>query len=154
MGRRTVQKICKEANVDGILSEPNMANVGRRTVEVDSFTEGVIRRSVLEAYSQKVFPTLDYMHKSRQEDPNFPRMSRTTLHKVMRKQLKFKFGKFNGKPIPMDRPDIAADRASYLRHARRYRQEGYHVSLLIFFFGEYFLTLFFVVDVLSGRVVD
>lgn len=61
------------------------------------------------------------------DDPNFPKMSRSTCYAVMRKQLKFKYKKFNGKPVPFERQDIASARHEYIRKVRYYRKLGYTV---------------------------
>jgi len=123
-----VYRIKKEEKRWGIPLKPKTGFSGRKKVEVDSFTEGVIRRAVLQFYSQKKYPNVIDLHRYFKEDDNFPSMSRSTLYRIMRRQLKFKFGKFEGKPIPMDRPDIAAHRAKYLRQIKKYRKEGRQVN--------------------------
>jgi hypothetical protein len=100
----------------------------RPKIVVDSFTEGVIRRNILQAYSNKEYLTTKKLHYRLLEDPNFPKMSVSTLWKVMRMQLGFKFLKFHNKPVPFERDDISAARHNYLRSIRNYRTQGYQVN--------------------------
>lgn len=126
-------------NRKGILSLPfnceNNFSISfwcRKEILVDSFTEGVIRRKILEGYSQKKFYTVRRLHQLLQEDPNFPRIKNcSTLQKIMKKQLKFKFVKFHSKPIPFERHDVQVARHSFLRNIRNLRRQNYNVSALI-----------------------
>jgi hypothetical protein len=96
---------------------------------VDSFTEGVIRRTILSGYRDKKFYTVQRLHELLQQDPNFPQFkSYKTLHKIMKKQLKFKFMKFHGKPIPFERFDVQVARHKFLRDIRKFRRMGYEVN--------------------------
>lgn len=112
----------------------------RKGIIVDSFTEGVIRRKILEGYTQKKFYTVKRLYEVLQEDPNFPKFkSYRTLHKIMRKQLKFKFVKFHSKPIPFERHDVQVARHSFLRSIRKLRRENYNVRVYLF---DYFINYF------------
>ncbi|XP_035715976.1 uncharacterized protein LOC118439060 [Folsomia candida] len=109
------------------ISPRKQGNSGRKGIIVDSFTEGVIRRKILEGYTQKKFYTVKRLYEVLQEDPNFPKFkSYRTLHKIMRKQLKFKFVKFHSKPIPFERHDVQVARHSFLRSIRKLRRENYN----------------------------
>lgn len=94
---------------------------------VDSFTEGVIRRKLLEGYANKVYYTVQRLHQKLSEDANFPTMSCRTLQRVMKRQLKFNFVKFHSKPIPFERHYVQVARHKFLRTIRRLRREGYEV---------------------------
>jgi len=96
-------------------------------VVVDSFTEGVIRRCILNGYQNKEYMTVRKIHTILKQDPNFPSMGYVTLWKVMKKQLKFKMRKFHNKPVPFERDDISAARHKYLRQIKKYRESGYNV---------------------------
>ncbi|OXA41138.1 hypothetical protein Fcan01_24091 [Folsomia candida] len=110
------------------ISPRKQGNSGRKGIIVDSFTEGVIRRKILEGYTQKKFYTVKRLYEVLQEDPNFPKFkSYRTLHKIMRKQLKFKFVKFHSKPIPFERHDVQVARHSFLRSIRKLRRENYNI---------------------------
>lgn len=103
----------------------------RKKIVVDSFTEGVIRRKILEAYAKREVLTSRQLHTLLRTDENFPVMCRQTLLNIMKSQLKFKYVKFHSKPIPFERPDITVARHTYLRKVRHYRSIGYKVI----FFG-------------------
>lgn len=122
----TVSRVISELKV-GELQHPKHSSRGRQKLELDSFSEGVVRRQVMEIYAAKQFPTLKQIHQNLQNDENFPKMSKHTLWRRMKKQLKFKFGRFQGKPVPMERDDIAAQRHHYLRSIKKYRREGYNI---------------------------
>jgi len=99
---------------------------------MDSFGEGVIRRTILQGYQDKEYFTIDKLHKKLQDDKNFPKLSKTTLYRIMKRQLKFKFLKFHDKPIPFERNDISAARHKYLRAVRKYRHEDYKVNRICY----------------------
>ena len=80
----------------------------------------------MEFYSKKTFPTLSKIHNQLQDDPNFPRLSITTLWRVMKEQLKFKFVKFEG-IWPLERPDIVKHRSDYLLKIKELRAKGYKI---------------------------
>lgn len=120
--------VSAEFTENGAVGPSRKRNSGRKKIEIDSFTEGVIRRGVLSFYAAKEFPSTKKLHAKLMDDLNFPRMSKSKLYKVMKKQLKFKFVKFHGKPVPLEREDIAAQRWKYLRTVRRLRREGYNVK--------------------------
>lgn len=90
--------------------------------------EGVIRRTLLQAYSNKEFLSRKALHARLMEDPGFPRMCDRTLLNIMRKQLKFRYRKFHTKPVPFEREDITIARHKYLKAVRHYRVQGYKVS--------------------------
>ena len=102
-------------------------NCGQKRLFVDCFAEGVIRRVVLNFYARKIVPSLEKIHHELMADNDFPRLSKTSLWRIMKKQLKFKFVNFNGKPIPLERSDIAAARAHYLKQISYYRRKNYEV---------------------------
>jgi len=125
--KATVKRIKAEHSNTGFVTRSRKLLSGRTNIVADSFTEGVIRRNILQYYADKEYPTLAKLHTKLQSDNNFPRMGKQTLRKIMKKQLKMKFIKYNKKPIPFDREDIAAHRCKYLRQIRKFRQEGYTV---------------------------
>src|SRR5689334_20803806 len=102
--------------------------VFRKKIVVDSFTEGVIRRKILEHYAKKEFLTMRKLHSILTEDTGFPKMSYVTLWRICKQQLKFKHLKFQSKPIPFEREDITIARHSYLRKVRYFRRLGYKVK--------------------------
>lgn len=115
VSERTVYNVANEERTGQLLNpSENRKRCGRKAVVIDSFTEGVIRRAVLQSYAEKKFPTLTALHATLSSDPNFPEMKRTTLRNIMKNTLKFKYVKTQGKPVPMERVDIAASRADYL----------------------------------------
>ena len=124
---RTVERVTSEYRRNGSLSKHQRHMSGRKKIEVDSFTEGVIRRAVMFSYANIIVPTLNMLHVELLSDAQFPGVSRSTLHRIMKNQLKFKFLKFHEKPVPMERFDVAAHRASYLRNIAKYRRQGYQV---------------------------
>jgi hypothetical protein len=91
---RSVNRVSKEFQSTGEVSKPKKFKAGRRKIVVDSFTEGVIRRAVLQFYADKTYPNLSLLHSRLSEDPHFPRMREMTLFNIMKKQLKFKFCRF------------------------------------------------------------
>ena len=128
VGLTTVQRILKDVRETGAVQPSKKSKTGRRSIVLDSFDEGVIRRAVLTMYSNKTFPTLDSLHATLKEDERFPRMSKQSLWRCCKKQLKFKFGKFQDKPVVMEREDITAHRQRYLLTIKKYRRENYNVS--------------------------
>ncbi|OXA61769.1 Ribosomal RNA small subunit methyltransferase G [Folsomia candida] len=134
VSERTVYNVANEERTGQLLNpSENRKRCGRKAVVIDSFTEGVIRRAVLQSYAEKKFPTLTALHATLSSDPNFPEMKRTTLRNIMKNTLKFKYVKTQGKPVPMERVDIAASRADYLtanttvRKVKYYRRNGYSI---------------------------
>jgi hypothetical protein len=47
----------------------------------------------------------------------------------MKRQLKFKFGKFENKPVIFEQDEITAHRQKYLLFIKKYRRQGYQVYL-------------------------
>src|SRR5947209_8558146 len=66
MPERTVKRLCAKVKAVGVKSP--MKRSGRKHVLIDSFTEGVIRRCVIEMYCSKTYPTLDILHAKLQGD--------------------------------------------------------------------------------------
>jgi hypothetical protein len=127
IGSTTLKRVLAEEKETGSPQPPKMANCGRKKFKIDCFGEGVIRRAVMEMYARREFPTLDKIHAQLQDDENFPKLSKSTLWSCMKKQLKFKFGRFENKPVIFERDDVTAQRQKYLLFIKKYRRQGYQV---------------------------
>ena len=94
---KTIKRVLQEHRKETSEHQTSKRKRGRKEIVVDCFTEGVIRRGILEAYKKNEVITTKVLHTRLQTDENFPRMSCCTLRKIMKKQLKFKFLKFQSK---------------------------------------------------------
>lgn len=78
-------------------------------------------------YAEGKYPDLKSILIKCREDPNFPQIGKTTLHKWLTKKCKMKFRRINKKPVYLERNDIRLQRENYLRSVRKYRKLGYKI---------------------------
>ncbi|CAG5109250.1 Protein of unknown function [Cotesia congregata] len=69
---------------------------GRPAIPVDIFLQGMIRQTIHGFYAEKMYPSLEMVHKKLQECEHIPDFKLTTL-KTWCKKLNFSYKKFNKK---------------------------------------------------------
>ena len=79
VGLSTVKRVLHEFDESGSVQPSKKSKKGRRSIRLDSFDEGVVRRAILAMYSNKTFPTLDNLHAQLQQDENFSKLSKSAL---------------------------------------------------------------------------
>jgi len=124
----TVKRTCKEKRDSGNLTSPmKKGKSGRSQVVFDEFLQGVIRRTVMDFYIRREYPTVDKLlsHLKKHVD-GFPDISSRTFLRRLRK-MGYRHKKFSKKPILMESADTAAKRNLYLRNVRRLRQQGWTI---------------------------
>ena len=84
---------------------------GRPRIQLDDFDKLGLTRLILGYYKRipPTLPTLDMIHSESQSLPGFPRMSRATLHRVIKRQG-FVVKKRNKKMMVYQRMDVVAHR--------------------------------------------
>jgi len=126
LSKNTICRVVKPN--DDQENEPSKASQRQsRLIECDDFTISTIRRILQDFYSVHEFPNVTKLWNKCMEDANFPRVGRSTFHKWLVKNCKFKYKKINKKPVFMERPDIIVQRATYLRKIKQYRDSGFHI---------------------------
>lgn len=119
VSRWTVQRVCEEASQ---FSEPSpkfdspRKSIKRKrpATELDDFDKDFLRRSVHEFYDRGEYPTSSKIRKIMEEKTGYVG-SQTSILRVMKK-LGFKYTKGNdGRKFLMERRDIVAARADFLR---------------------------------------
>ncbi|CAD6216031.1 GSCOCG00011240001-RA-CDS, partial [Cotesia congregata] len=86
----------------------------------------MIRQTIHGFYAEKMYPSLEMVHKKLQECEHIPDFKLTTL-KTWCKKLNFSYKKFNKKPVWMESVSVAAQRDTYLRQIAHYRENGYNI---------------------------
>ncbi|CAG5096696.1 Protein of unknown function [Cotesia congregata] len=99
---------------------------GRPAIPFDIFLQGMIRQTIHGFYAEKMYPSLEMVHKKLQECEHIPDFKLTTL-KTWCKKLNFSYKKFNKKPVWMENVSVAAQRDTYLRQIAHYRENGYNI---------------------------
>jgi transposase len=127
VSKSSVYKMIKENKTSGV--QPPLQSPGRPSVEIEDDLKQGLRRKVHSFFFKKEFPTLDKILVAVQEDSDYPRLSRSTLWKIL-KSLGFQWKKHNRKSILIDRPDIVAWRRDFLRKIRQCRNENKQIYYL------------------------
>ncbi|XP_041974434.1 uncharacterized protein LOC121729854 [Aricia agestis] len=96
-----------------------------KKIALDNFDLVALRNTVNSFYTvRKEVPTLKKILAAAKRDLNFPG-ERTTLRLILREQLGYKFKKCkNARLVLIQKPDIAAWRARYLRRMKENRELG------------------------------
>lgn len=112
------------------MSTPGKMRMKAPLISVDDMDKCILRRKIMEFYTvQKEMPTLNKLLKVAREEINFLG-SRETLRKIIR-DMGFRFRKCrNDRCVLIERNDIVAWRARYLRDISKYRREGRHIVYL------------------------
>lgn len=107
--------------------EVQNARSRRPMFECDDFLIAMLRRTVQTFYANKEYPDVSTILAKCKEDKNFPPISKSTLRIWLKKHCKMKHRKINKKPVFLERTDIKAQRATYLREIKRFRNEQYQI---------------------------
>lgn len=130
VSRWSVQKICAEAcntmdEGDTVckFSQPNRGVLRVKTVTgIDDFDRDIIRRTVHEFYDRGEYPTCKKLCDILREKINFTGCQ-SSLRKIL-KSIGFKYKKCNdGRHFLLERKDITAARATFLRKMHNVRKE-------------------------------
>lgn len=115
IGRRTVDRITNEFRSTGNVRTPGKNHNKKSPVsEPDSFQLHAIRLHIYNYYRRQEYPTLHKLMTSLAEADLY-HGSQTSLYSLVTKKLGFKFKKINGRKILLERTDIAALRAKFIR---------------------------------------
>lgn len=126
----SVDKVTKdEENKENLSPTPaiKMRKVRKPKYQCDQFMVCMIRRLTQDFYANKHFPTLTLLWKKCLENPDFPKVSRSTFHVWLIKHCKFKYRRINKKPVYLERCDIVVQRRTYLTKIKQYRRNGYKI---------------------------
>jgi transposase len=118
----------------GNLSTPTKAGKSGRKAQyvMDDFALGVVRRCVIQLYSENIWPTLDDIRKALHTrfPEEFPRRPSTgTVHRML-KLLGFKYQTFDSRKYILERGDIKGARTRYLRSIRETQNAGIPIVYL------------------------
>lgn len=126
----TVKRICSKLNkkndtVENAENPTFTSPVKQRSCTVtnfDDFNKCLLRRTILQFYERKEFPTLYKIKEELREKISFEG-SLESLRQVVIK-IGFKFGKINGRRYLMERSDVLSARSTFLQQMRRLRESS------------------------------
>src|SRR5690348_2620144 len=98
--KRTIN--CENPETSG----PKRVKFRKFKYKCDSFLVSYLRRVLYGFYERKEYPNLSEILKKCLQNPSFPKISKSLLHIWLTKHCKFKYKKFNKKPVYLDRKDI------------------------------------------------
>lgn len=131
VGTSTVKRLKQKFNASKSLSPCKKREKKRNYPQkCDEFAKNAIRRKMHSFFFQNKLPTLKKVLAEIKKDPELPDISKTTLHKILTKDLNFRFLNRNRNSKLIDREDIIAWRCRYLRQIKKYREEGRHIYYL------------------------
>jgi len=115
IGRSTVQRIVNEERSTGQVLTPGKHRVRQCPVmKLDSFAIDAIRQHIyLDYYLQKKYPTVAKLLCSLKEAGLYEGSS-SSLKTLLRK-INFRFSRVSGRKLLLERPDIVAARARFVR---------------------------------------
>ena len=97
---------------------------GRKPIILDSFSQSLLRRIVLNFYCRGEIPNLEKIHREAQDANDFPKMGLETLRKWLHK-LGYAVRKRSMKRKVYERMGVVAARHKFLQNIRKYRSLGY-----------------------------
>lgn len=128
IGQSSVKKVTREKcpenlhDPTSVLTTPGKLRSRASTkTDIDSFQEDAIRRHVYEYYRRKEFPTRKKLLVSLRESELFYG-GKTSLATVLKK-IGFKWKKFSGRKVLLERADIVAWRCRFLREVLKAKPE-------------------------------
>lgn len=92
--------------------------------KVDDFDKCAIRQIVHQFFSNNELPTLDKILHEVRRKANITKISRSSLHTVLKKNLGFKFAHRQRKSVLLERSDIITWRRRYLREIKKLREQN------------------------------
>lgn len=120
---RRVKQSVKQS--DSTESTAPKTSVGRPNIHISSFHQDCIRQTVHDFYVKKTYPTVaDVLQKLRENVPDFPEISQTTLLRCMH-SMKFEFKKFNSRSVCFQAQRIVDQRTTFFRLEQKYSDHGY-----------------------------
>lgn len=136
LSQTSVKKIIKEARImeaqgsTATFKSPRKNRFPKKRIEIDNFTEGVIRRKITQWYTvKKSIPSLKKLNAELKQD-NILNCSREYLRQTIRK-LGFKYLTCQSKrKVLIERHDIMRLRWHYIRDIKKYRREGKSIIFL------------------------
>lgn len=141
LSESTVGRICSKLNqackrsapeeppVTPTFNSPKKRSRSSPVTDFDQFDKDVLRRTVLNFYARKEIPTLCKIKEQLLKDGIVFDGCLTSLRKVLLK-IGFKFTKVDGRKFLMERSDIVASRAEFLREIKKYREQGANIVYL------------------------
>ena len=132
----TVKRICSKHNRDCVtkrsLEQPEFTSPKKRrcatVTNVDDFDQAVIRRTVSSFYERQELPTISKIAEELKEKDVF-HGSKESLRRIIL-QMGFKYAKVDGRKFLMERPDVVASRARFLREMQRIKQSHQNIVYL------------------------
>ena len=136
VGIRTVQRIVNEtkqsldASGSVVLKSPGKKHKRNKPVcDLDNFNKDVLRRTVFDMYTAGEFPTADKLVKKMKEKIGFAGSVSSMLRILKGLGFRYKMCN-NGRKFLMERSDIAAARATFLRKIHEVRMAGHNIFYL------------------------
>lgn len=115
----TVKRVTNDKEAANSAGSPVVVTPGKsrkrlcRVTETDNFDENAIRRHIYAYYSRKEYPTLKKLTASLSESGLFK--GKSTSLSIVLKKIGFRWKKFSGRKVLMERGDIVAWRCRFLR---------------------------------------
>lgn len=124
VGERTVYRLLNENSTKGHNSPPKKKKQTGLKSKVDDFDKCAIRQIVHQFFSNNELPTLDKILHEVRRKANITKISRSSLHTVLKKNLGFKFAHRQRKSVLLERSDIITWRRRYLREIKKVREQN------------------------------
>ncbi|XP_066944539.1 uncharacterized protein [Macrobrachium rosenbergii] len=128
LSEATIHRCCKEAREsEENYATPPFSNKKKRkrskpVTNIDDFDKCTLRRIVLNFYVREEKPNLDKILCEFKENTLFSG-SKESL-RIILKEMGFKYGRVNGKPFLLERPDVVSARTAFLRKMKIIREKG------------------------------
>ena len=136
VGIRTVQRIVNESNKSlntcgsVVLKSPGKNHNRNKPIsDLDNFNKDILRGSIFEMYTRGEFPTAEKLVKIMNEKVGFVGSASSMLRILRGLGFRYKMCN-NGRKFLMERSDIAAARARFLRKIHEVREAGHNIFYL------------------------
>ncbi|XP_066969265.1 uncharacterized protein [Macrobrachium rosenbergii] len=128
LSEATIHRCCKEAREsEENDATPPFSNKKKRkrskpVTNIDDFDKCTLRRIVLNFYVREEKPNLDKILCEFKENTEFSG-SKESL-RIILKEMGFKYGRVDGKPFLLERPDVVSARTAFLRKMKIILEKG------------------------------
>ncbi|KAL4091106.1 hypothetical protein QTP88_025846 [Uroleucon formosanum] len=127
IGSSTISKTITVYNRLKIVISPNKTRVkSSARIIFDEFQKNLVRRYVHSFWLKREIPTLDKIYQVVSKDESLPKISRSSLFRVL-KDMGFKYSKRGKNGAITEITEIVLWRRWFLRNLKKYREEGRHI---------------------------
>ncbi|XP_051158574.1 uncharacterized protein LOC127279959 [Leptopilina boulardi] len=120
----------EEYEQSGTVISPNRTKSRPKIIQkLDELQKTLIRRKVHAFYVNKELPTLDKLKAVLDDEEEFPKLCRSSIHSVL-KELKFTYQKRKRNSVLLERNDLVLWPREYLEKIRKYCEEGKTIYFL------------------------